>query len=358
MSGPSAQPRLPAAAPLTLVRAPAGSEDDTPSSGASAAQAEPLPATPSEARIAPAGPPGSATLFVLNSADANIQVLDPATREEIGRVNVLRETHHLVVTPDGKYVMVGDSGGNEMLLLDPRTGELKSRERISNPYHMEFSPDGKRLVVTSLRRSQVDIYKYENEKLTLQARLRTGSKPSHLAYRPDGKVAYVTLQGVRGLVAIDLEKGEAMWNLEVGPEPAGVIWHNGRLLVGIMGSDYVAVVDPETRSVERTIQIAKGAHAVFKGPPNEKGEPAVLYVTSRVESRITALDPQTLKIVQQWNVPGGPDCITFDAEGRLWVTLRWIGRVGVLDPETGAQEQFRVGRSPHGILIHQNVASR
>ena len=69
-------------------------------------------------------------------------------------------------------------------------------------------------------------------------------------------------------------------------------------------------------------------------------------------------DPVTLKIIQQWNVPGGPDCITYDAEGRLWVTLRWIGRVGVLDPETGVQEQFRVGRSPHGILIHQNVASR
>jgi hypothetical protein len=33
------------------------------------------------------------------------------------------------------------------------------------------------------------------------------------------------------------------------------------------------------------------------------------------------------------------------------MTLRWLGRVGVLDPRTGTLEQIRVGRSPHGIFV-------
>lgn len=292
-------------------------------------------------------------LYVLNSGDAEILVLDAASREEIRRINVLREVHHLVWTPDRSMIMVGDSGGNEMLFLQPTTGEVLRRERISNPYHMEFSPDGRHLVVTSLRRDQVDVYAWDGTNLALRARLRLPDKPSHLAFRPDSKVAYVTLQGTRALAAISLETFLPLWQMEVGREPAGVIWHRDRLLVGIMGRDHVAVVNPETRTVESTIPVGRGAHALFQAPND-----GPIYVTSRVDSRITAIDPTTLRVTQAWTVPGGPDCLTFDQDGRIWATLRWAGRVAVLDPETGVQDSFRVGRSPHGILhvqVHETA---
>src|SRR5690348_13105603 len=89
-------------------------------------------------------------VYVLNSGEANILVLDGATRQEVRRIPVLREVHHLALTPDGKTLLVGDSGANEMLFIDPRTGEMVKREALSNPYHLGFSPDGKALVITSL----------------------------------------------------------------------------------------------------------------------------------------------------------------------------------------------------------------
>ncbi|MFZ6764686.1 MULTISPECIES: YncE family protein [Acetobacterales] len=284
-------------------------------------------------------------VYVLNSGDATIQVLDAETRAERRRIPVLREVHHLSLTPDGRLLMVGDSGANEMLFIDPGTGEVLRREALSNPYHLGFSPDGQILTITSLRRDQVDIYRWTGEALELVKRLNMPDMPSHLAYSPDGKVVYVTLQGTGNIAAVSLETLEPLWSLDVGPEPAGIIWHNGRLLVGIMGSDHIAVIDPETRSVERTITIARGAHALFPAP---NGGP--IYVTSRVDSRITLLDPQTLAVTRSWKIPGGPDCISIDPQGRLWVTLRWQGRIGIVDPETGRMETQRVGRSPHGIL--------
>ncbi|TCZ65419.1 YVTN family beta-propeller repeat protein [Roseicella aquatilis] len=283
-------------------------------------------------------------VYVLNSADASISVIESSTRQEVRRIPVLREPHHLILSPDRTELMIGDSAGNEMIYVDPTSAEVTRREKFSNPYHMELSPDGRLLVVTSLRRDQVDIYDAATR--TLQARLRVPDKPSHLAYTPDSRIAFVTLQGARGLMAIDLATAKPLWTTEVGPQPAGVTWHNGKLLVGIMGADTVAVVNPADGKVERTIQAGRGAHTVFASPDRK-----TLYVNSRVDSRITVLDGETLEPKASWPLPGGPDCIAFDPQGRLWVTLRWIARVAVVDPATGAAETFPVGRSPHGIYV-------
>ncbi|PWC28461.1 YncE family protein [Teichococcus aestuarii] len=294
---------------------------------------------------APAAPRAAGLVYVLNSGDATIQVLDAETRAEVRRIPVLREVHHLALTPDGGTLMVGDSGANEMLMINPATGELIRREALSNPYHLGFSPDGRFLVITSLRRDQVDIYRWDGAALTLAKRLGMPDMPSHLAYSPDNRVVYVTLQGSGTVAAISLETLEPLWTVPVGPEPAGIIWHRDRLLVGIMGSDHVAVLDPATQAVERTVSVGRGAHALFPSPDG-----STIYVTSRVDSRITLLDPASLEVVRSLKVPGGPDCISIDPQGRLWVTLRWQGRIGVLDVETGKLETQRVGRSPHGIL--------
>ncbi|MCG7359817.1 beta-propeller fold lactonase family protein [Roseomonas sp. ACRSG] len=323
--------------------------------GQTAPAAMPAPDAPAGPAATEPAPAPNGLVYVLNSGEANILVLDAATREEVRRIPVLREVHHLALTPDGSTLMIGDSGANEMLFLNPATGEMVKREPLSNPYHLGFSPDGKHLVITSLRRDQVDIYGWDGQALTLQARLRMPDMPSHIAFSPDSKLAYVTLQGNNLLTAIDLQTQEPVWKLDVGPQPAGVTWHEGKLLVGIMGRDYVAVVNPESRQVERRIKVGRGAHAIFPAPPKE-GRPGLLYVTSRVDSRITVLDPATLETVKVLDVPGGPDCVSFDPQGRLWVTQRWIGRVAMVDPETGTLENQPVGRSPHGVLF-QPVAT-
>jgi DNA-binding beta-propeller fold protein YncE len=323
--------------------------------GQTAPAAVPAPAGSAPADPSPAEATPSGLVYVLNSGEANILVLDATTREEVRRIPVLREVHHLALTPDGGTLMIGDSGANEMLFLNPATGEMVKREPLSNPYHLGFSPDGRHLVITSLRRDQVDLYSWDGQALALQARLRMPDMPSHIAFSPDSKLAYITLQGNNLLTAIDLQTREAVWKLDVGPQPAGVIWHEGKLLVGIMGRDHVAVVNPETRQVERRIKVGRGAHAIFPAPPRE-GKPGLLYVTSRVDSRITVLDPATLETVKVLDVPGGPDCVSFDPQGRLWVTQRWIGRVAVVDPETSTLENQPVGRSPHGVLFQPTAA--
>src|SRR4051812_38876966 len=92
------------------------------------------------------GLPGEAQanlIYVLNSGDASISLGDATPREEVRRIPVLREVPPLRLTPDRSELVAGDSGGNELIFIAPATAEVTRRERFSNPYHMEYSPDGR-----------------------------------------------------------------------------------------------------------------------------------------------------------------------------------------------------------------------
>lgn len=284
------------------------------------------------------------TAYVINSGDASISVVDVTTFTETRRIPLLREAHHLVISPDGQNLVLGDSGANELIFIDPRTGEVRRRERISNPYHLEYSPNGRFLVVASLRRDQIDIY--DAASMALLQRFRQRDKPSHVAFSPDSRWVYVTLQGTGQVAAVDMHTSAVAWVQDVGPEPAGIIWNRGKLVIGLMGRQDFVTLDPGTREVRPVFQVGRGAHTAFPAPDGR-----TLYATSRVDSRIAEVDAETYEVRRVWDVPGGPDCLAFDPEGRIFATLRWTGRLLAFDPRTGENAQVRVGRSPHGVFV-------
>lgn len=303
----------------------------------------PLALLAGRAMAAPAG-----MVLVVNSGDASMSLLDIATGAEFRRIPVLREPHHLILTPSDRELLVGDAGGNELLFLDPATAEIKRRMPMADPYQLGFSPNGRYLVVTGLARNQVDVHAYDakTDSLTLAKRFPIGKMPSHLAFAPDSSITYVTLQGTDRIVAFDLTRMTELWTAPVGSTPAGIIWHNGKLLVANMGSDHFAVVDPTDGHVERRVRTGRGCHQIFPSPNGQ-----TLWVNNRVDGTTVMVDASTLTPGRSFKLGGGPDCIDFGRDGRLWVTLRFIQKVAVLNPATGEIEKYPVGRSPHGIFL-------
>jgi DNA-binding beta-propeller fold protein YncE len=289
--------------------------------------------------------------LVMNSNDASLSVIDMGSLAEVRRIPALREPHHVALTPDGRDVLVGDTVGNELLELDAKTFELQRRLPVSDPYQLGFSPDGRYLVVNGLARNQVDVYDAATYKLA--KRFPLASMPSHLAFAPDASAVFVSLQGTGRLAAIDLRRLAVTWTAEVGKAPAGVMWHDGRVLVAIMGGDDVAVVDPADGRVERRIKTGKGAHQLFLSPDKR-----LIYVNNRVAGTSVALDASTLNTVRSYKLPGGPDDMDFAPDGRIWFTLRFVHDVAVLDPASGNYQTIPVGRSPHGIILTTSIAPR
>ncbi len=294
-------------------------------------------------------------VVVLNSRDATVSLLDQTTYKELGTIAVGKEPHHLMATPDNKSLIVASAVGNELVFLDPRTGEIQRRiKNIIDPYQIGFSPNQKWFVSNALRLDRVDIYSYDGKDMKLAKRIPLAKMPSHMVFSADSSTVFVTQQGSDQISAIDLVTQTLKWTMPVGKLPAGIAMTPDEkyLLVGIMGGDYAEVIDWRTQKSVKKIKVGEGAHNFLP-----MGDKKHIFVSSRVSNTISIVDQQTLQNVGTINVPGGPDCMELTDDGKtLWATLRWIKKVAVIDVASKKViKLIPVGRSPHGVYFHNHA---
>ena len=290
------------------------------------------------------------SVIVLNSDEASYSIISRSARTEISRQPVGREPHHLIVTPDGKEVLIGSTVTNELTGLYIKTAERKRVVKdIIDPYHLGFSPNGKWFVTTAYRLDHVDIFHADGFRLA--GRIFIDGLPSHLAFDAESKTVFVTLQQSGRVAAFDLATQTIKWNVPIGNAPAGIIMlpDDKRLLVALTGEDNIVVVDPKDGTSKGTLQTGKGAHNFWP-----KGDGRHYFLSNRVDGTVVLLDTKNdPKIVGSVRVPGGPDCMDITADGKeLWVTQRSLRRVAVIDIEQmKVVASIPVGKSPHGVFM-------
>ena len=290
-------------------------------------------------------------LFVLNSLDASVSVIDPASWTERVRIPTGKEPHHLYLTPDETSLIVANSAGDSLTFLNPRTAEVQRVVYgIIDPYQLRFSPDMKWFVTAGNRLNHVDLYRWDGKEPKLVKRIPTGKTPSHIWIDPRSTTAYVTMQDSDELIAVDLQTQTIRWRTPTGPMPADIFGiHDGKtLLVGLTGGDGVQVFDvagPEPKLVGK-LPTGKGAHAF-----RSAGDGRTVFVSNRVANSISRIDIPSLQVTDTYPVPGGPDCMDVSADGKtLFVTSRWAKKLSVFDLSGHRMaRQINVGRSPHGV---------
>ncbi|QSI29737.1 beta-propeller fold lactonase family protein [Variovorax sp. RKNM96] len=300
------------------------------------------------ATAAPAEPP---PIFVLNSLDANVSVINPVDWTEKLRIPTGKEPHHIYMTPDEKSVIVANSAGDSLTFLNPKTAEVQRVVYgIIDPYQLQFSRDMKWFVTAGNRLNHVDVYRWDGKELKLAKRIASGKTPSHIWIDNTSTIAYVTMQDSDEMIAVDLPTQTIRWRVATGAMPADIYGiHNDKtLLVGLTGSDGVQVFDvagTEPKLVGK-IPTGKGAHAF-----RSAGDGKSVFVSNRVANTISRIDIATLKVSATYAVPGGPDCMDVSADGKtLYVTSRWAKKLSVIDLATQkVVRQVNVGRSPHGV---------
>jgi len=301
---------------------------------------------------------GARPIFVLNSQDADVSIIDPASFTQLRRVPTGKEPHHLYLAPDEKTLIVANAASNSLTFIDPTNGAVRRTvPGIVDPYHLRFSPDMKWFVTAANRLNHVDLYRWQGaeaaEPLKLVKRIEAPKTPSHLSIDSKSTVVYVSLQDSDELMAIDLATQAPRWKIKVGKMPADLYLtaDDRLLLVGLTGDKFVEVYDvsgpPGTpaRLVKR-IETGNGAHA-FRA----KGDKRHVFVSNRVANTISLIDTQSLTVVEQYPGPGGPDCMEMLADGKtLLVTSRWARKLTFIDlPSKKVVRQVDVGRSPHGV---------
>lgn len=345
--GPLAPRALPALAAALFI---SGASAQVPQAPAPAPAA-----TPAKSR---AGSP----IFVLNSLDATISIIDPKTWTETRRIPTGKEPHHLYLTPDEKSLLVANALGDSLTLLDPVTGQVQRViTGITDPYQLRFSPDMKWFVTVANRLNHIDIYRWQAGagglmELQLAKRIPASKTPSHVIIDSKSSVAYVSLQDSDQMVSVDLKTQTPRYTIPVGKMPADVFLSpdDKFLFIGLTGDKYVEVYDVSQSPAKlvKRIETADGAHA-FRG----LGDKRHFLVSNRVANTISRIDMQTQTVVANYPAPGGPDCMDVMSDGKtILLSSRWARKMSVIDMETGkVVRQIPVGKSPHGVWTLDHV---
>ena len=290
-------------------------------------------------------------IFVLNSLDADVSVIDPSTWKEVRRIATGKQPHHLYLTPDEKSLIIANALSDSLTFVDPKTAEVQRTVRgILDPYQLRFSPDMKWFVTAGNRLNHVDIYAWDGRDLTLAKRIPTSKTPSHIWIDYKSTVAYVTMQDSDELVAIDLTTQKLKWRGKTGPLPADAFGtpDDRFLLVGLTGGEGVEVYDVSGLGprLVQTIPTGKGAHA-FRAA----GDRRHVYVSNRVANTISKIDYLNMTVVDNYPAPSGPDCMDLSVDGKtIFVASRWAKKLSVIDTATRrVVRQISVGTSPHGV---------
>lgn len=290
-------------------------------------------------------------VFVLNSLDGNVSVVDPVSWVETQRLPTGKEPHHLYLTPDEKSVIVANALSDSLTFIDPRSAKIqRTVTGVLDPYQLRFSPDMKWFVTAANRLNHIDIYRWDGQNATLAKRISTGKTPSHLWIDSKSTTIWSTMQDSNELVSIDLASQTLKSRTRVGAMPADVFGtpDGKHLLIGLTASDGVEVYEISSGLPKwvKKIKTDKGAHA-FRALGDRKH----VLVSNRVANTISQIDYTTFEVVAKFPAPSGPDCMDVSADGKLiMVASRWAKKLTVIDVASrSVVRQVNVGKSPHGV---------
>lgn len=82
-------------------------------------------------------------LYVPNSDESSMMVIDPATNQVVDKIAVGRNPQHVVPSWDLKTLYVTNDLSNSLTPIDPKTSKRAGPDiPVDDPYNMYFTPDG------------------------------------------------------------------------------------------------------------------------------------------------------------------------------------------------------------------------
>lgn len=119
-------------------------------------------------------------------------------------------------------VFVVNSDANTVAAINAGThARLWEQPVGANPQTLAQAPDG-RVWVANFDTGSVSVLNPDTGALALTIPIGGGTKPFGIAFSPDGRAAYLSLQGSGRLLKLDPSTGATLGSLVVGPTPRGI----------------------------------------------------------------------------------------------------------------------------------------
>jgi YVTN family beta-propeller protein len=249
-------------------------------------------------RIPLTGPPnnvairkdGKRVYAAIQSADGGIDIIDTVAMEKTKFIRILRGVHNPIITPDGKYVVGGSTGGNVATVIDTETEQpvwsihFEAGVRV---FCFETNPDGstKRMftqltnlhgfaIVDWAQRKEVGRIKLPDLPPAQRNNEGIQGAPAHgILVAPDGKTLWSTSKFNSAVYAYSMPDLKYLGEVKVGKVPDWITFtpDGKKLYVANAHDNTVSVVDVAARKEITKIKVGqvpkRNTTAILPSPP-------------------------------------------------------------------------------------------
>jgi YVTN family beta-propeller protein len=315
----------------------------------------------------------SLMLYVTNTADNTVSVLDRLTNSLISTIQVGKSPKGIVVNPRGTYAYVANSGSNTVSIIDTMTNEVEDTIDLPlglAPSNLTITSDGKYVFTANTDSDNVSMIDTELKKVI--DTIGVGHRPVDLQVSPSGQWLYVVNQGSSDLYVIridgtSLEDRQLAGRIPLQSEPAGVTvagdgLSTDRLFIANFGSSSLSLfeIDPGTlkdtdpRTLKRKLSILQGE----AGPTRLVLGGDRLYVTNQKDNSVSSflvssrpMSPSANVQESRYQVGKKPIGLVLDSSRNyLYVVNSADDSISIIDlRQEHVVESIKVGREPFGI---------
>ncbi|HZH29232.1 MAG TPA: beta-propeller fold lactonase family protein [Pyrinomonadaceae bacterium] len=175
--------------------------------------------------------PDAKRIYTANMLSNTVTALNVGagpTPQNITQIAVGKTPEGIGISPDGREVWAANRADGTISVIDTTTNKvLETIAKFSQfPFRVAFTPDGRRVLIPDPMGGELIVFDAATRKET--GRIKIAGGTVGVAVSADGRRAYVCLQELDSVAAVDLEKMEVVGRVETGKGPDGIAWAQGR----------------------------------------------------------------------------------------------------------------------------------
>lgn len=165
----------------------------------------------------------SKTVFMTLQQTGKVAAFDLETQAIKWNVYVGNAPAGIAMLPDDKRILVGLTGEDGFVMLDPANGNINARVTTGKGAH-QFWPrgDGRHYFLSNRVEGTVSMLDTKDQVPTIAATIRVPGGPDCMDVTADGKELWVTQRFLRRVAIVDLGQMKMVGHVNVGKSPHGV----------------------------------------------------------------------------------------------------------------------------------------
>lgn len=289
-------------------------------------------------------------VYVVNKAGDALSILNTGSLKVDQTIRIGRNPHEVAVAPDGSKAVVPNAGENTVSVVDVKAGRETvkiTHPDFNFPHGVAFTPDSKRVLVTSERSRKIFVIDATTDKVARV--IDTDQGGTHMVtVNRTGTMAFLTNRESNTVSFLDLGSYRIVANVAVGAGAEGFALSPDQkeIWVGNRNDASISVVDVARRAVVATL-------SGVTNPIRMEFTTDSKHVLVPNGSQLDVYDASTRKKLQSVAVGTGAGGVTVSADGKhAYVACQSAGEVYAIDTQTWkVVGKVSVGAGPDGIAF-------